>query len=366
MKETTEDILYQIALLELTNVGPIVARKIINYFGSAKEVIFASEKELIELGSVGKKILKQDKDDCLRFAEAQLKFCEGQGAEVLSFFSQSYPYRLKECSDAPQVIYKKGHCNLNQEKIVAIVGTRDCTAYGKDFCNALVDELQKVNACIVSGLAYGIDACSHERAIHNDLYNIAVVAHGLDRIYPGTHRDLANRIIGKGAILTEFPTKTNPDRENFPQRNRIVAGMVDAVVVIESRKKGGSMITARLGNDYSRDVFAVPGRVNDVSSEGCNHLISNELAHLLNSPEDLLKAMGWNSSTSSKAVQQKMVFDLNEQESKLYSVVSDSPQSFDEIAQLLGWSSMELSTQLLMLELRDCIKQLPGKKYIRA
>ncbi len=365
VKEVPEDILYQIALLEMTSVGPRVARKMIKHFGSAQAVINAPEKELEALGNLGETIVRQrQNEEFLTFARAQLDFCQNKGATVSSYYSKSYPYRLKQCADAPLVLYQHGHCALNAERMVAIVGTRNCTRYGKEKCAELVKGLSKYGVTIVSGLAFGIDACAHRAAIEHNLYNVAVVAHGLDRLYPSDHRGLANQVIQRGALLTEFPTTTNPDRENFPKRNRIVAGMVDAVIVIESAKKGGSMITAKLGNDYNRDVFAIPGRLEDEHSKGCNHLIKTNQAHLLESADDLAYLLGWDKPNPTKKPKQKEIaFDLSDEESKIVATLGGEVMSIDEIAVNSQLQVNEVSTQLLMMELKGVIQQLPGKKY---
>lgn len=365
MKENEEDIVYQIALLEMMHVGPRVARKIINCFGSAQAVIKASEEDLKEVGEIGRKIISQREDpDFMNFAKAQLEFCDGKGAQVLSYYSKQYPYRLKQCVDAPQILYQMGHCDLNARRMVAIVGTRSCSSYGREICENLVKGLKEYGATIVSGLAFGIDSSAHQSAVQNEMYNIGVVAHGLDRIYPAEHVGLANQMVMKGAILTEFPTKTNPDRENFPKRNRIVAGMVDAVIVVESAIKGGSMITARLGNDYSRDVFAVPGRLGSEFSKGCNHLIKTNQAHLLESAEDIAYILGWQKDNKQKkAIQKEIKFDLSESEKAIISAIGSEVKPLDEIALISKMKVNEVSTQLLLLELNGVVKQLPGKKF---
>lgn len=365
MKSTPEDIKYQIALLEMMHVGPSIARKVINHFGSAQKVLEATESALLALGDVGAKIIQQrDNEEHLNFADAQLKFCDGKGAAVISYYSEQYPYRLKQYSDAPLVLYQLGHCNLNAERIVAIVGTRNCSSYGKEFCTKLIEGLKEYDVTVISGLAYGIDACAHRGAIANEIYNVGVVAHGLDRMYPSDHRGLANQIVEKGCILTDFPTTTNPDRENFPKRNRIVAGMADAVVVIESAIKGGSMITAKLGNDYHKDVFAVPGRIGDERSEGCNHLIKTHQAHLLQKVEDISYILGWEKAPEmDNAVQQTINFELSEKESVIIELIRKTAMTIDEVVIGSELSVNDVSSNLLMLELKGVVKQLPGKKY---
>lgn len=365
MKSAQEDIRYQIALLEMMHVGPVVARKVIDYFGSAKEVLSAQERALFKLGVVGSRIIEQrNNKEYLNFADNQIRFCEEHHATIISYYSKQYPVRLKQCIDAPLVLYQRGNCDLNAERVVAVVGTRNCSIYGKEFCAELIRNLKEYDVTIVSGLAFGIDACAHNAAIAQEMYNIGVVAHGLDRMYPREHKGIAEKIINKGAILTDFPTETNPDRENFPKRNRIVAGMADAIVVIESAIKGGSMITAKLGNDYNRDVFAVPGRVGDERSEGCNHLIKTNQAHLLEKAADIAYILGWEKQKSAKKnTQKRLNFSFNKTEQKIINSLEQQAQTIDEVVILSGLSISEVSSCLLMLELKGTVKQLPGKKY---
>ena len=369
MENIKEDILYQIALLEIENVGPSVGRKMIDIFGNAKEIFKAKKKEILALGAIGENIWNGISDSSnLNFAEAQFKFAESNNTEIISYYEDSFPNRLKHINDSPLILYQKGNCNLNHQKMVAIVGTRQATDYGKDFCIKLIEELKSYNAYVVSGLAFGIDFCAHQNAVSNGIHNIAVMGHGLDRVYPSVHRKIADSIVEKGALLTEFPILTNPDRENFPKRNRIVAGMVDAIVVVESAIKGGSMITAKLGNDFNRDVFALPGRNTDEQSLGCNHLIKTNQAHLIESSKDVGYILGWEKSVENKphAVQKQLFLDLSELERGLVNVLLEGEKSIDEIAILSKIPVSKVSTSLLMLEFQGVVKQLPGKKYLLA
>ncbi len=366
VKDSKEDILYQIALLEIDRVGVSIARKLIEQFGSAEAIFNASKQELRSLGVIGDSLINGVGDaNNLSFAEAQLKFADNQGTEILSYYGKAYPNRLKHINDAPLVLYQKGNCDLNHKKMVAIVGTRNATDYGRKFCESLVQELKSYDAYVVSGLAFGIDVCAHQNAISNEIHNVAVMAHGLDRVYPSEHRKIADKIVEKGAILTEFPIQTNPDRENFPKRNRIVAGMVDAVVVIESAIKGGSMITAKLGNDFNRDVFALPGRNIDEFSKGCNHLIKTNQAHLMESTKDIGYILGWEKAKKNKpeAIQKKLFLDLTLEEQELVDFLLDGAKSIDEIAVSVSMPISKVSSQLLMLEFKGIVKQLPGKLY---
>lgn len=366
MKTDYNDIQYQIALLEIDRVGVSIARKLIEQFGSAAAIFNASKSELRSLGNIGDSLVHGVSDaNNLSFAEAQIEYAEQQGTQILSCYGKSFPNRLKHINDAPLVLYQKGNCDLNHQRMVAIVGTRNATDYGRNFCESLVEELKSYNAYVVSGLAFGIDVCAHQNAIKNEIHNIAVMAHGLDRVYPSEHRKIAGQIVNKGAILTEFPINTNPDRENFPKRNRIVAGMVDAVVVIESAIKGGSMITAKLGNDFNRDVFALPGRNIDSQSKGCNHLIKTNQAHLMESTKDIGYILGWEKEKNEKpaVIQKELFVDLTPEEQQLVSVLQDGKCFIDEIAVAVKMPISKVSTQLLMLEFRGIVKQLPGKVY---
>ncbi len=366
MENVKDDILYQIALLEIEKIGPSVGRKLIDHFGSAKAVFQANKKDFEALGAIGSNLNTGVSDASnLNFAEAQLKFAEQQGTEIISYYENSFPNRLKHINDAPLVLYQKGNCNLNHSRMVAIVGTRQATKYGKDFCESLIAELKSYDAYVVSGLAFGIDVCAHKSACEQDLNNIAVMAHGLDRVYPSDHKSVANRIVSRGALLTEYPIQTNPDRENFPKRNRIVAGMVDAIVVVESALKGGSMITAKLGNDYNRDVFALPGKISDEQSKGCNHLIKTNQAHLIESTKDIGYILGWEQKASSenKVIQKELFLDLNEDEQQIISIIEMEARSIDEIVVISQLPISKVSSQLLMLEFKGLVKQLPGKIY---
>ncbi|MFT5601777.1 MAG: DNA processing protein [Flavobacteriales bacterium] len=369
MRENNSDIRYQIALLEIEKVGISVARKLIDHFGSAKAVFEAAKKDLLEMGSsVGHSLFNGVQDSSiLSFADAQIQFSEEQGNYIYSYYDEDYPNRLKHCPDAPLILYVRGDADLNHTRMVAIVGTRQCTEYGRKFCEELVNELQYYGAYVVSGLAFGIDYCAHRLATDKEVPNMAVLAHGLDRIYPSEHRKLANEITVKGALISEFPINTRPDRENFPKRNRIVAGMCDAIVVVESAYKGGSIITAKLGNDYNRDVFAIPGRLGDKQSEGCNHLIKSHQAHLLESAKDLAYILGWEKETDvpnkKPGVQKQLFLDLNAEETVLVSTLQDGIKSIDEVMIASGMPMSTVSTQLLLLEFKGIVRQLPGKKY---
>jgi DNA processing protein len=263
------------------------------------------------------------------------------------------------------MLYYRGNADLNTSRIISIVGTRNHSEYGKMVCEKMIDDLKAENVLVVSGLAFGIDTLAHKAALKNNLQTVAVLAHGLDRIYPNQNKQLAKNITTQGGLLTEFISNTNPDKQNFPKRNRIAAGICDAVIVIESSKKGGSLITAELGNSYNKDVFAIPGRTNDSKSEGCNYLIKNNKAALINSADDLLEMMNWKSIPKATAKKQRELFiELSPDEKIVVDILQQQNGiQIDELYFKSGLSSSAVATALLMLEMQGVILALPGKVY---
>ena len=362
----SNDTYYLIALLEVQGVGTSIAKKLIEEYGTAKNVFSLSLEQYNELGNIGRNIKEAiEKEIVFTIAKHELEYCETNEIQVLGYKDVGYPQRLSHCSDAPLLLYFKGSCDLNNVKVVGIVGTRNATSYGKKMCQHVVEELASQNVLIVSGLAYGIDVNAHQEALNYNTPTVGVLAHVLDTIYPKAHASTARKMVNNGGLLTEYKTKTRPNRENFPKRNRVVAGMCDAIVVIESAFSGGSMITAKLGNDYSRDVFAIPGRLGDKYSEGCNHLIKTNQAHLLQASKDISYILGWdNVKAKTKVVQKQLFVELNEQEKTIMEfLVKEKSTSIDEIAFSSKLPISQVSTQLLMLEFKGLIKQLPGKIY---
>lgn len=357
---------YLIALLEIPAIGTTIAKNLIEEFGSAQNVFDLSFEQYRSLGSVGDNIIEAiEKEFVLNTAIEQSDYCLQNGIAILSYFEKDYPQRLKHCADAPLILYYKGNSNLNTTRVVSIVGTRNATPYGKKMCNNVIEELSQQNVLVVSGLAYGIDVTAHQESINRNVATVGVLAHGLDIVYPKAHTTVAQNMLNNGGLLTEHKIKTRPNRENFPKRNRIVAGMSDAVIVIESAITGGSMITARLGNDYNRDVFAIPGRLGDVYSEGCNHLIKTNQAHLLQASKDIAYILGWKSELEKpKTIQKQLFVELNDYEQVIFDELSKhEPISIDEIAVNLELPISQVSTQLLMLEFKGLVQQLPGKIY---
>ena len=283
------DLLYQIALTLVPNIGDVHAKALINIYGDAQSVFKAKQKDLEKIEGIGT-VRANSIKSFVNFdsSEEEIKFIEKYKITPLFITDENYPKRLLNCYDSPALLYYRGNADLNTSKIVSVVGTRDHSDYGKLVCEKLVKELSEENILIVSGLAFGIDTIAHKAALKNDLSTVGVVAHGLDRIYPTQNKALAKQMTEQGGLLTDFISNTDPNKQNFPRRNRIVAGMCDALVVVESSKKGGSLITAELGNGYNKDVFAIPGRSTDPKSEGCNYLIKNNKALLITCADDLL------------------------------------------------------------------------------
>ena len=281
-------LLHKIALSCITGVGSVLARNLVSYCGSPEDVFSAKRKHLRKVPGIGPKTVELiENHRAFERAEKELAFINKYNIQALFLTDETYPKRLKNCFDAPVMLYFKGNADLNSGKVISVVGTRSSTDYGRDICRTLLAGLKVHNPLIVSGLAYGIDFLAHKEALKNSLSTVGIMAHGLDRIYPSPHRPLAEKMVASGGLLTEFVSGTAPDRENFPKRNRIIAGLADVVIVVEANIKGGALITAELANSYDRDVFAFPGRITDEYSSGCNHLIKTHRANLITKLADL-------------------------------------------------------------------------------
>lgn len=359
-----EDLFYQIALLQTSRIGPITAKKLFQHFGSAKNIFENNYKELLASGFVNSE-LAQDilKQKHFSFAEEEIKFIEKHDISVFNYEDKDYPKRLKNFEDAPFLVYYKGNCNLNSSKVVSIVGTRKPTEYGKRNTEQIITELKDYNVTIVSGLAFGIDSCAHHKSNELGIPNVGVVAHGLDRIYPHQHKKLSKRIVEiGGGILTEFPTRTEPVPGNFPARNRIIAGLCDVLIVSESGKSGGSIITAIMANEYQKDVFAIPGRIGDPYSEGCNNLIKTHKASLLNSVDDISYIMQWDKQNQSN--QRQLFIQLTDEEKQITDLmIGQDKIHFNYIIQETKTSTSILASILLELEMKGIIKSMPGKYF---
>jgi len=355
-------IIPKIALGKLHGFGPVRIAQLISKMGGIEEIFTASLNEIYMQTGFAKSLLREIKrEEALLFAEKEGQFCEKNGVSPLFFLDHNYPRRLKQCQDAPVMLYYKGTSELNQKKIVSIVGTRNETNYGQSILEELINSLKDQNVLVISGLAYGVDIHAHRLCIENKVETIAVLGHGLDRIYPNSHRTTATKMILNGGLLTEFPTNTNPDRENFPMRNRIIAGLSDATIVVESKESGGSMITADLANDYSRDVFAYPGDVNRVFSSGCNKLIKNQKAHLVTKASDILKIMNWETKPSGS--HHSLDLCLSDVEQKIVDfLIKNGEVHSDSLCNALVLPPSQLSVILFNLTLKNVIQAAKGNR----
>ncbi len=360
-------LLYQIALTRIPGVGGVTARRLISYCGGVEAVFSEKAGALKKIPGIGEHIsgLVSGKKAFVR-AEQEMRFIERHGIRPLFYLDKDYPSRLKECDDSPLLIYVKGKTNLNPPRVVAVIGTRSMTGYGKEKCNELVCGMKPLDVMVVSGLAYGVDACAHHGAMQNGLPTVAVLGHGLDRVYPQVHQKLARDMLGAGgALLTDFISGTKPDRENFPKRNRIIAGLCDAIIVVEAAVTGGALITANIANTYNRDVFALPGRVNDTYSQGCNKLIKINKAHLIESVADLQYIMNWEPGKTNRNARQASLFvSLNPEEKEVASYLKTNQDAgIDQVVAGVPYNLSKTSSILLSLEFKGVVKPLPGKKF---
>ena len=363
----SDELQYQIGLTLLDGVGDVTAKNLIAYCGSVSEIFKAKKSQLEKIPGIGSVIANSivSNKSVLSRAEKEIDFITKHKITPLFFTEPNYPQRLKHCYDSPVMLYYKGNADLNKEKIVSVVGTRTPTNYGKETTEKLVQELKETGCIVASGLAYGIDILAHKTSLDVGIETIGVLAHGLDRIYPSVHRSYAEKMLSQGGLLTEFVSETNPDRENFPKRNRIVAGMCDALVIVESKKEGGSLITATIANAYNKDVFAFPGKTTDVLSEGCNALIKTNKANLIESSADLFYIMNWNNDKpKTKTTQLPLMLSLtNEEQLIVDAFTSKNELHIDEICYVTNYSVSKVSSILLQLEFTNVLKSLPGKIY---
>ena len=370
MNSSEEEQIYSIALTMVPGIGHIGAKHLIDGMGNAVDV-FRLRKEIQErIPEVSQRVIEAlDCPQAVLRAEQEYEFIRKNRISCLSFHDEAYPSRLRECEDAPVVLFFKGNADLNSLHILNMVGTRNATDYGTQICASFLRDLKALcpDVLVVSGLAYGIDIHAHREALANELPTVGVLAHGLDRIYPHVHRKTAVDMLEKGGLLTEFLSGTNPDRHNFISRNRIVAGMCDATIVIESAEKGGSLITAELAEGYHRDCFAFPGRMGDEYSKGCNRLIRDNKASLLLSAEDFVQAMGWNMQTTLSekvSVQRSLFIELSEEEQKIVAILEKLGNL--QINSLVVEADIpvnKMTALLFELEMKGVIRVLAGGMY---
>lgn len=358
-------LLYQIGITLIPGIGDINGKKLIAYCGGAEAVFNEKRQVLMKIPGIGASTVNAIiSQKVLQRAEEEVDFIERYNITPLFFTEKNYPHRLKHCVDGPMLLYYKGNADLNASRIVGVVGTRNASEYGKETGNRILQELADLDVLVISGLAYGIDTIAHKSALKYNLNTVGVLAHGLDRIYPAVNKSLAEKMISNGGLITEFVNKTIPDRENFPKRNRIIAGMVDALIVVESAIKGGALITANIANSYDRDVFAFPGKIIDKYSEGCNFLIKTNRAALIQSGKDISYVMGWESNSKKTPKQQKLFVELDDDEKKIVEILRGSEScSIDYIVLQSKLSTSKIASLLLNLEFKGVVKNLPGKMF---
>jgi DNA processing protein len=364
MNENLQEITDHLAMSLIPGIGPRIARKIISASGSPTAFL----EDPLHYKAPGVKPEHMNRraiDEFRKKARKELSFIEKEGIVALIPTNPAYPHRLKACDDSPLVIFSSGNLNLNAGRMIAIVGTRNATEYGLRVTEELITEMARHRCSLVSGLAYGIDSMAHRAAQAAGIQNIGVLAHGLDRLYPGVNRSLADKMKENGGLLTDFFSGTKPDRENFPARNRIVAGLADAVIVVEAAISGGALITAGIASSYNRDVFAIPGRWGDPYSEGCNRIISHNKAAILTNASDLAWNMGWeDSGKTNPPVQINLFNELNQEEEILVNLLRQHKTiDIDSLAIQLNRPVSKVSATLLELEFKGIVRSFPGKQY---
>lgn len=362
-----DSLVYQIGLSLVPGIGTVLGKKLVKLCGSAERVFTDPGRCLGRFPRIREAIAAASaRRDLFDRVDREMEFLERYTIRPLFFQDPDYPRRLRNCYDAPLMLYYKGCTPLNQTKIVGIVGTRNATDYGKAVTRELIGGLVRHEVLIVSGLAYGIDGCAHRSALESGLSTVGVLGHGLDMVYPWAHRPLAGRMVQSGGLLSEFMSQTRPDRNNFPKRNRIIAGLCDALVVVEAGSKGGALITADIANSYNRDVFAVPGRVTDPFSEGTNLLIRTNRASLIQKPEDIEYLMGWDEKVQPAGGLQRKIFpDLSPEEEVIVGIIREAGKAgIDDVCIRAGLPMSRVSASLLHLEFEGIVNCMPGKVYM--
>ena len=359
------DLLYVLALQHIPNLGDSTAKKLIRKLGSAEAIIKEKPQNLLKIDGIGSIRLKEfQQQDHLKAAEGELKFIVDNNINTHYFQEEDYPEKLKHCIDGPILLFSRGKINLQNKRIISVVGTRQVTANGIAFCEKFIEDLSPLDPVIVSGFAYGVDIAAQKAALQHNLQTIGCLAHGLNQIYPKVHKKYVKPIEENGGFYTDFWSTDIFDRNNFLKRNRIIAGLSEATIVIESAEKGGSLVTADIANSYNREVFAVPGRPTDAYSKGCNNLIKSQNAHLLSSAADLVYMLNWDLESKSKSVQKQLFFELEGDEKSIYDFLKDREKAqLDSIALNCGFPTFKTAGILLNLELKGVIRPLPGKLF---
>ena len=360
-------LLHQIAITKINNVGPVSAKSIISHLGSPEALWSANHADLIVIPQIAK-ITAQNiisaREDALSKAKLELEFIEKNNVSTLYYLNDDYPRRLKYFDQSPVILYYQGSANLNPQRTIGIVGTRKPSEYGVIQCEKIVEGLKAYGVSIISGLAYGIDTISHRKSVETGQETIGVLGHGLDMVYPASNRKLSKNMINHGGLLTEFGHGRKPDRENFPMRNRIIAALSDAVIIVESAVRGGSIITATFADAYNKDVFAVPGRVSDEMSAGPNKLIKSHKAHMIESAKDIAYIMRWD-EISNQPVQAQLFVELSDREQSIVDYIRIHKEiPIDRLQHLMQLPASELSSILIQLEFKGIVRPLPGKRYM--
>ncbi len=362
-----ETLLYKIGITLIPKVGPKIGKNLISYCGGVEAVFKTPKKQLLKIPGIGPEIANAiSSPDIPALAEKEMEYIRKNNIQVLFYLDADFPSRLRHINDSPLLLYYKGNANLNSERTVAIVGTRKPTPYGLQVCRDLVGGLGDYNILLISGLAYGIDVCAHRSCLQFGIPTLGIVGHGLDTIYPPVHRGVASSMIQNGGLLTEFSSNTLPDGRHFPMRNRIIAGLADAVIVVETGKSGGSIITANIAHSYNKDVFAVPGRTSDKQSEGCNHLIKCHKAALIQNASDIGYIMNWEKPEMGKTNQRELFVELDESEQLILSLFKNQEGlDIDYLSYKTQMRNSEIASLVLNLEFKGVLKSLPGKRYVK-
>lgn len=362
---TISELRYLLALIRTPNLGDISVKKLLAKVGSAEGIFKEKKNNLKKIDGIGEVRLRNlNRKDQLNEADKEIQFIQDNEIDYYYFQDKHYPELLKHSIDGPVLLFGKGNIDLKGKKIISIVGTRKATSYGIGFCKDFIAELSPLNPVIVSGFAYGIDICAHRAAIENGLQTIVCLAHGLNQIYPKLHKKYYDEILQNGGFLTEFWSSDTFDRTNFLRRNRIIAGISQATIVIESAERGGSLVTADIAHSYNREIFAVPGRVSDTQSKGCNRLIKLQKAHVLTSAADLIYQLNWELKEKPKVVQTQLFVELDEEEKQIFNYLQNKEKELlDSIAIECGMPVFKVATILMNMELKGVVRTLPGKLF---
>lgn len=358
---------HKIALSLIPRIGDISARKLVSYFGSVEAIFDEPYRNLMKIPGIGSGLAKSICDrSYLKIAEKEEEYVIKHNIRTFFYLDNDYPFRLRQCDDSPVTFFFRGTCDMNSPKILSVVGTRNATPRGREICDSIIGSLAErhPDLILVSGLAYGIDIAAHKAALAHNLQTIGVLGHGFMTIYPSVHRSTAEAMLKKGGLLTDFVSGTLPEKNNFIKRNRIIAGLSDATLVVESGLKGGALITSDIANSYNRDVFAVPGRPDDQWSAGCNDLIKRNKAALAESAEDIENLLGWEPEKPARAVQTALFSEMTEPEQRIFNLIyKEGEVTIDQICRDLDIPISKLSAMLLQMEFRGLVKCCPGNVY---